>query len=85
MKEHDGLAVTIITAGAALAISTSPRWMRIFGQHNSPPGKIVLTRGLRRLMDRLITRTYLDYCREEHGALPPRIAEWKGEPPPDDP
>jgi hypothetical protein len=48
----------------------------------NPPGKIVLTRGLRRVMDMLYTRAFLDRYREEHGALPPRIAAWIGEPPP---
>jgi hypothetical protein len=42
----------------------------------------VLTRGLRRIMDMLHTRAFLDRYREEHGALPPRIAAWIGEPPP---
>jgi hypothetical protein len=49
---------------------------------DNPPGKIVLTRGLRRIMDMLHTRAFLDRYREEHGALPPRIAAWIGEPPP---
>jgi IS4 transposase len=49
---------------------------------DNPPGKIVLTRGLRRIMDMLQTRAFLDRYREEHGALPPRIAGWIGEPPP---
>jgi hypothetical protein len=40
--------------------------------HNQ--SKIVLTRGLRRLMDMLHTQAFLDRYREEHGALPPRIA-----------
>jgi hypothetical protein len=35
-------------------------------------------------MDMLITQTFLEQYRQEHGALPPRIAEWIGEPPPKD-
>lgn len=38
------------------------------------PGKIVLTRGLRRLLEMLVTQSYLDRYRSEHGGLPPRIA-----------
>ena len=38
------------------------------------PGKIVLTRGLRRLLDMLVTQAFLDRYRSEHGDLPPRIA-----------
>jgi hypothetical protein len=49
---------------------------------DNPPGKIVLTRGLRRLMDMLMTQAFLERYRLEHGALPPRIAAWIGESPP---
>jgi hypothetical protein len=38
------------------------------------PGKIVLTRGLRRLLDMLVAQAFLDRYRSEHGDLPPRIA-----------
>jgi hypothetical protein len=41
---------------------------------NSKPGKIVLTRGLRRLLDLLVTNAVLDRYRSEHGDLPPQIA-----------
>ena len=51
---------------------------------DNPPGKIVLIRGLRCFMDMLIAQAFLDHYREEHGVLPPRIAEWIGEPPPHD-
>jgi hypothetical protein len=37
-------------------------------RRDNPPGKIVLTRGLRRLMDMLFTQTFFDHYREEHGA-----------------
>jgi hypothetical protein len=40
----------------------------------SKPGKIVLTRGLRRLLGTLVTRAFLDRYRAEHGDLPRRIA-----------
>jgi hypothetical protein len=46
------------------------------------PGKIVLTRGLRRLLDMLATQAYLDRYRNEHGQLPLRIATLVHPPPP---
>jgi DDE family transposase len=39
-----------------------------------PPGKLVLTRGLRRLLDHLVTETILADEVRQHGQLPPRIA-----------
>ncbi len=47
---------------------------------DNPPGKIVLTRGLRRVLDMLHTQAFLDRYREAHGALPPRIAAWLDQP-----
>jgi hypothetical protein len=41
---------------------------------DNKPGKIVLTRGLRRLLDMLVTRAFLNRYRSKHGDLPPRIA-----------
>jgi hypothetical protein len=41
---------------------------------DSKPGKIVLTRGLRRLLDMLVTNAVLDRYRLAHGDLPPQIA-----------
>jgi Transposase DDE domain len=41
---------------------------------NRPPGKLVLTRGLRRLLDHLVTETILADEVRRHGQLPPRIA-----------
>jgi hypothetical protein len=38
------------------------------------PGKTILTRGLRRLLDMLATQAALDRYRSEHGDLPSRIA-----------
>jgi hypothetical protein len=40
------------------------------------PGKVVLTRGLRRLLDMLITQAFLDRHRAEYGHLPSRIASF---------
>jgi hypothetical protein len=48
---------------------------------NRPPGKIVLMRGLRRLLDHLATTAILADEEQRHG-LPPRIAALLGRPPP---
>jgi hypothetical protein len=45
---------------------------------NRPPGKIVLTRGLRRLLDHLATDAILADEVRQHGSLPPRIAALLG-------
>jgi hypothetical protein len=45
------------------------------------PGKIVLTRGLRRLLDMLVTQAVLERYRAEHGDLPPQIAAFLGSSP----
>jgi DDE family transposase len=47
---------------------------------NRPPGKVVLTRGLRRLMDVFTTEAILAAHITEYGALPPRIAAILGRP-----
>ena len=45
------------------------------------PGKIVLTRGLRRLLDMLVTQATLERYRADHGRLPPQIAAFLHSPP----
>jgi hypothetical protein len=45
---------------------------------NRPPGKQVLTRGLRRLLDLLATEAILADEERRHGGLPPRIAAMLG-------
>jgi len=45
---------------------------------NRPPGKIVLTRGLRRLLDHLATEAILADEVRRRGGLPPRIAAMLG-------
>jgi hypothetical protein len=47
---------------------------------NRPPGKIVLTRGLRRLLDHLAMEAVLADEERRHGGLPPRIAALLGRP-----
>jgi hypothetical protein len=46
-----------------------------------PAGKIVLMRGLRRLLDLLVTETILADEIHQHGSLPPRIAALLGRSP----
>lgn len=48
---------------------------------NRPPGKIVLTRGLRRLLDYLAMEAILADEQRRHGGLPPRIAAMLGRSP----
>lgn len=85
------LALAWVAAGFLYELGVTLEWpevrllARLGGwveRKDNPPGKTVLTRGLRRLMDMLYTQAFLDHYREEHGALPPRIAAWIGEPPP---
>ena len=45
---------------------------------NRPPGKIILTRGLQRLLDNMATNAILADEIRRHGALPPRIAALLG-------
>jgi hypothetical protein len=84
------LALAWVAAGFLYELGVTLEWeevqllARLGGwveRKDNPPGKIVLTRGLRRLMDMLLTRAFLDNYREEHGSLPLRIAAWMGEPP----
>ena len=85
------LALAWVAAGFLYELGVTLEWeevrllARLGGwveRKDNPPGKTVLTRGLRRIMDMLYTQTFLDRYREQHGALPPRIAAWIGEPPP---
>jgi len=87
------LALAWVAAGFLYELGITLEWeevrllARLGGwaeRKDNPPGKIVLTRGLRRLMDMLMTQAFLDHYREQHGALPPRIAVWIGELPPED-
>jgi hypothetical protein len=43
-----------------------------------PPGKLILTRGLRRLLDHRATEAILAAALQQHGQLPPRIAALLG-------
>jgi len=48
---------------------------------NRPPGKIVITRGLSRLIEWMTTEAFLNQYIAEHGGLPPRIAAFIGRKP----
>jgi hypothetical protein len=85
------LALAWVAAGFLYELGITLEWeevrllARLGGwveRKDNPPGKFVLTRGLRRIMDMLNTQAFLDRYREQHGTLPPRIAAWIGEPPP---
>jgi hypothetical protein len=87
------LALAWVAAGFLYELGITLEWAEVrllarlggwVERKNNPPGKIILTRGLHRLMDMLMTQAFLDHYREEYGALPPRIAAWIGETPPSD-
>lgn len=42
------------------------------------PGKIILLRGLSRLLDMLVTQARLTTCAAQHQGLPPRITAFLG-------
>jgi len=76
------LALGWVAAGFLYELGVTLKWeevqllARLGGwaeRKGNKPGKVVLTRGLRRLLDMLATQAYLDRYREEHGSLPPRI------------
>ena len=45
---------------------------------NRPPGKLVLTRGVRRRLDLFATQAVLADAVRQHGDLPPRLATLLG-------
>lgn len=47
---------------------------------NRPAGKLILTRGLRRLLDHLATEALLADETRQHGGVPPRLAALLGRP-----
>lgn len=76
------LALGWVAAGFLYELGVTLEWeevrllARLGGwaeRKGNKPGKTVLTRGLRRLLDMLATQAYLDRYRDEHGRLPPRI------------
>lgn len=83
------VALGWVATGFVFALGVSLEWpevrlLRRLGggedRPNRPPGKIVLTRGLRRLLDHLATEAILTDEVRRHGGLPPRIATLLGRP-----
>lgn len=81
------VALSCVATGFLYELGVTLKWpevqllARLGGWTPRPdrkPGKIVLTRGLRRLLDMLVTEAFLDQYVAEHGALPPRIAAFLG-------
>jgi hypothetical protein len=77
------LALGWVAAGFLYELGVTLEWeevrllARLGGwveKKGNKPGKIVMTRGLGRILDMLNTQRQLDRYRAEHGALPPRIA-----------
>ena len=61
--------------GGSLPAGTVGDWLP---HKDRTPGKITLTRGLRRLLDLLTTQALLTAYYQEHGAFPPKIAALLG-------
>lgn len=78
------LALGWVAAGFLYELGVTLQWeelhllARLGGwaeRKNNQPGKTVLTRGLRRILDMLATQAFLDRHRAENGTLPPHIAD----------
>jgi hypothetical protein len=77
------LALGWVAAGFLYELGVTLEWEEVrllarlggwIPRPNNKPGKTVLTRGLRRLLDLLSTQAFLEHYRSEYGDLPPRIA-----------
>lgn len=84
------VALGWVAAGFLFALGVTLEWgevrlLRRLGggedRPNRPPGKIVLTRGLRRLLDHLALEAILADEERRHDGLPPRIAAMLGRAP----
>jgi hypothetical protein len=87
------VALAWVAAGFLYELGVTLEWAEVqllarlggwVARKDNKPGKIVLTRGLRRLLDMLVTQQLLATYEVEHGALPPRIAAWLGRQAPPD-
>lgn len=81
------VALAWVAAGFLYELGVTLEWQevqllaRLGGwapRKDRPPGKLVIVRGLRRLMDMLATQSFVDLYLAQHGALPPRIAALLG-------
>jgi hypothetical protein len=86
------VALAWVAAGFLYSLGISLEWeevrllARLGGweeRKNRPPGRIVLARGLARLLEMVATEAWLAPYQREHGALPPQIAAFlrRGKPP----
>lgn len=81
------VALAWVAAGFLYELGVTWEWEEVqllaqlggFEPHKDrKPGKIVLTRGLQRLMERLVTETLLQAYYAKHGKFPPKIAQFIG-------
>jgi hypothetical protein len=84
------VALSWIAAGFLYELGVTLEWAEVVllarlggweQRPDRPPGKIALTRGLRRLCTMYATEKFLEDYVAEHGALPPRLAAFIGRPP----
>jgi hypothetical protein len=83
------VALAWVAAGFLYELGVTLEWEEVqllarlggwVARPDNKPGKIVLTRGLRRLLDMLTTEILLNRYIAQHGALPPKIAALLGRP-----
>ena len=81
------VALAWVAAGLLYALGVTLEWAEVWllarlggwvPRQDRKPGKITLTRGLRRLLDMLATEATLRAYMAEHGGLPPKIAALLG-------
>ena len=77
------VALAWVAAGFLYELGVTLEWAEVWllarlggwvPHKDRKPGKITLTRGLRRLLDMLTTEAILTAYWKDHGALPPKIA-----------
>ncbi len=82
------VALAWIAAGFLYELGVTWEWEEVqllarlggFEPHKDRmPGKVVLMRGLQRLMERMVTESVLQTYYAEHGMFPPRIAQFLGD------
>lgn len=77
------VALAAVAAGFLFELGVSLEWEAVqllaqlggwIPRKHATPGKIILTRGLRRLLDMFAVRSVLDHYLNQHGSLPPQVA-----------